>query len=202
MKLNAKISLLAGAIALMGVVYMPQASATIYTLPGSPLTVPGGAGFSNPVVGKGTFTDFLDFSLQAPGDFAGTISSILKIKGSTSSGISLTSFALYSGSGASPGTLLGTADFTVNTTGVTNITKSFFGNLDSVTLAAAPQTYTLKIVGDSATSAGGFYSGGVNVENIEAVPEPEEWAMMLIGAGLVSYQVRRKQKGLRQSVVA
>jgi hypothetical protein len=26
-----------------------------------------------------------------------------------------------------------------------------------------------------------------------AVPEPEEWAMMLVGAGLVSWQVRRKQ---------
>jgi hypothetical protein len=26
-----------------------------------------------------------------------------------------------------------------------------------------------------------------------AVPEPEEWAMMLIGAGLVGFQVRRKQ---------
>jgi hypothetical protein len=35
-----------------------------------------------------------------------------------------------------------------------------------------------------------------------AVPEPEEWAMMLVGAGLVSYQVRRKQKGLSQSTVA
>ena len=38
--------------------------------------------------------------------------------------------------------------------------------------------------------------------SVAAVPEPEEWAMMLVGAGLVSYQVRRKQKGLRQSVLA
>jgi hypothetical protein len=26
------------------------------------------------------------------------------------------------------------------------------------------------------------------------VPEPEQWAMMWVGAGLVSFQVRRKQK--------
>ena len=31
------------------------------------------------------------------------------------------------------------------------------------------------------------------------VPEPEEWAMMLVGAGLVSYQVRRKQATLEQT---
>ena len=192
MKLKAKISLLAGAIALMGVVYMPQASAAVYTLPGSPLEVPGGSGFSNKVTTAGAFTDWLNFSLQAPGDFGGTLSSLIRIKGSFTSGISLTSFELYSGDGPTPGTLLGTATVSGTSPG------AYFANLDSVTLAGAPQTYTLKVIGNAA-SANSFYSGGVSVE---AVPEPEEWAMMLVGAGLVSYQVRRKQKGLRQSVVA
>jgi hypothetical protein len=31
------------------------------------------------------------------------------------------------------------------------------------------------------------------VSLVAAVPEPEEWAMLLVGAGLVSWQVRRKQ---------
>lgn len=35
-----------------------------------------------------------------------------------------------------------------------------------------------------------------------AVPEPEEWAMMLVGTGLVGFQLRRKQKGLSQLEVA
>ena len=192
MKMKAKISLLAGAIALMGVVYMPQASAAVYTLPGSPLEVPGGAGFSYKVAAKGAFTDWLNFSLQAPGDLGATLTSLVKIKGSTSSGISLTSFELYAGAGPVGGTALGTAAVSGSTPG------SYFANLDAVTLAADPQIYTLKVVGN-AVSAGSSYSGSVA---IEAVPEPEEWAMMLVGAGLVSYQVRRKQKGLRQSVLA
>ena len=35
--------------------------------------------------------------------------------------------------------------------------------------------------------------------SLAPVPEPEEWAMMLVGAGLVSYQVRRKQAKLEQT---
>ena len=35
---------------------------------------------------------------------------------------------------------------------------------------------------------------GISLTPVTApVPEPEEWAMMLVGAGLVSFQVRRKQ---------
>ena len=192
MKLKAKISLLAGAVALMGVVYMPQASAAVYTLPGSPIEVPGASAFSNKVTSAGSFTDWLNFSLQSPGDLVGTLlSNVVKIKGKTS-GVSLTSFELYSGNGPTPGTLLGTATVSGSSPG------AYFANLDAVTLSAAPQTYTLKVIGNAVT-AGSSYAGAVTVE---AVPEPEEWAMMLVGAGLVSYQVRRKQKGLRQSVVA
>ena len=39
--------------------------------------------------------------------------------------------------------------------------------------------------------------------NVSPVPEPEEWAMMLVGVCLVGYQVRRKQRVLnRQSMLA
>jgi hypothetical protein len=45
---------------------------------------------------------------------------------------------------------------------------------------------------------GGSY--GASLSTIAApVPEPEEWAMMLVGGGLVGFQVRRKQKGLSQT---
>jgi hypothetical protein len=62
----------------------------------------------------------------------------------------------------------------------------------------AGTTYTLEtIVSIKANEKGGF----TDTFKVAAVPEPEEWAMMLVGAGLVSYQVRRKQKGLSQSTV-
>jgi hypothetical protein len=181
MKMKTKIRLLAGAVALMGVVYMPQASAAIYTLPGSPLAVPGYGSIAYSVANTGTFTDWLNFSVQKDAKVGGTISSIVTGSSPNLTGISLTSFELYSGSGQNPGTLLGTA-------AVFDLSGTYFANLSSVALSAS-QTYTLKVVGFS-NSANATYSGGINVV---AVPEPEEWAMMLVGAGLVSFQVRRKQ---------
>jgi hypothetical protein len=46
---------------------------------------------------------------------------------------------------------------------------------------------------------GGFltlaYDPGVGLKtSITAVPEPEEWAMMLVGSGLISWQLRRRAK--------
>jgi hypothetical protein len=35
---------------------------------------------------------------------------------------------------------------------------------------------------------------GVNTSITAAVPEPEEWAMMLVGSGLISWQLRRRAK--------
>ena len=46
------------------------------------------------------------------------------------------------------------------------------------------------------TGAAGSFGSQLSVA---AVPEPEEWAMMLVGTGLVGFQVRRKQKGENQS---
>ena len=56
-------------------------------------------------------------------------------------------------------------------------------------------TYDWKVTG--IVPAGKTASFGSQF-TIAAVPEPEEWAMMLVGVGLVGYQVRRKQKGLEQ----
>ncbi|MCX7109085.1 MAG: hypothetical protein NTX45_02935 [Proteobacteria bacterium] len=41
-------------------------------------------------------------------------------------------------------------------------------------------------------------SKGTDFDNftISSVPEPDEWAMMLLGAGMVAFQVKRKQKQL------
>jgi len=49
----------------------------------------------------------------------------------------------------------------------------------------------LMVVGVSNGSLGGIYSGGINVS---PVPEPEAWAMMLVGAGLVGFRLRNRSK--------
>ncbi len=55
----------------------------------------------------------------------------------------------------------------------------------------AANTYTLEIRGDVVGSAGGSYSG---VLNLAPVPEPETYGMMLVGLGLVGFAARRKSK--------
>ena len=43
------------------------------------------------------------------------------------------------------------------------------------------------------------YFSSVTIKNIQAVPEPEEWVMMMLGAALVGLQVRRKKMMLARS---
>lgn len=47
----------------------------------------------------------------------------------------------------------------------------------------------------------GYFSSATikNIQFINAVPEPEEWVMMLTGAALVGFQVRRKKMMLARS---
>ncbi len=58
-----------------------------------------------------------------------------------------------------------------------------------------------KLVGSNyvATSLPGNLAISVQ-SSVAAVPEPEEWAMMLVGAGLVGFQVKRKQTQLNKNL--
>jgi hypothetical protein len=58
--------------------------------------------------------------------------------------------------------------------------------------------YRLDVIGFVPSNAG-FYSGNLSVA---AVPETDTWLMLLIGSGLVGYQLRRKQKTLPQQPFA
>jgi len=49
----------------------------------------------------------------------------------------------------------------------------------------------LHVSGFTTGSAGGLYSGAISVS---PVPEPEVWAMMLVGAGLVGFRLRNRSK--------
>ena len=60
------------------------------------------------------------------------------------------------------------------------------------TLASAITADELRF---TATGGDGYYSV-TEIQVLSPVPEPEEWAMMLVAAGLVGFQVQRKQRRL------
>ena len=85
---------------------------------------------------------------------------------------------------ANPGVIYSTS-FSVNTTGPTYIAFNW-NNITSVTFSSA-----------GGTSAG-YHGGGKHfaLDNltVTAVSEPEEYGMMLLGFGMVGYQIKRKKK--------
>lgn len=61
--------------------------------------------------------------------------------------------------------------------------------LNPLTLSAG--TYTLQIRGTVSGSAGGSYAGLLNIA--QPVPEPETYAMLLCGLGLIGFMARRRK---------
>jgi hypothetical protein len=197
MKLKAKVSLLAGALALAGVVYMPTAAAVLLTPPATlsigPTTKAAAA----------SFKDGYDFSVNhlATGNGSVSTSKTEVTFGAFTAGYGITLTSVELLTGGTNGTVIATGALTVSDGGGTSgpgfsvATTNYKSTLYFSPLAVGT-TYTLAVLG---SSLGGTplpnYAGSFTVT---PVPEPEEWAMMLLGAGLVSYQVRRKQKGLSQ----
>ena len=191
MMLKHKVSLLAGAIALVGAMYMPQASATTYTLPLSPLDSGDSSSASAKIsAGWTSFQDFYDFKVTSAFSLVASGNSGLNY--SSNKGVILTSFDLYDGNHT---TILSTGSITSETAGSSTLFKSSFSN----TSLLANHAYSIEVNGTTLGNGGSY---AFAVSTTAPVPEPEEWAMMLVGAGLVGYQVRRKQKGLNQSSVA
>jgi hypothetical protein len=56
----------------------------------------------------------------------------------------------------------------------------------------APGNYSLSIFGTNST-----FGGYIASYNVAAVPEAETWLMIVIGLGLVAFQLQRKQRSLR-----
>ncbi len=118
--------------------------------------------------------------------------------------------ALYAGAGVSDIPLT----FTVAITDITGLSAEIFdssstttplytfvqnGDADHLILPAnsyfATGNYTLKVGGTTTGSSGGFYSvAAITVP----VPEPETWAMLLVGLSLVGFRLRQKNAASRQ----
>jgi len=61
-------------------------------------------------------------------------------------------------------------------------------------IALAANTYTLEVRGNVVGSAGGAYSGTLNFATLP-VPEPETYALMLAGLGMLGWVASRRRKG-------
>jgi hypothetical protein len=133
------------------------------------------------------FTDYINFDLASAASLDEGFIFAPKVKGLTKvKDFSLTLQSLQSSSWIDLATL-GTGG------GVFKGLTFSFANL-------LPGSYRLVLDGIGSGHFGGGYIGGLNVA--AAVPEAETWAMLMVGFGLVAYQLRRKQKTLEQQLLA
>lgn len=135
-------------------------------------------------------TFFDDFYFTIPSGSANSITSSLNLD--SIFGLTNLNARLYIGNthetGAmAPGTLVSDWGTTVNYSPTVSSTTIV---LNPITLAAG--TYTLQIRGTVSGSAGGSYAGVLNLAN--PVPEPETYALLVAGLGLVGGMSRRKNK--------
>ena len=140
---------------------------------GGPLTFVGNtASFSTSV--SGTFTDVWTFNVAAPGASAAVSATNISFNGAggiTGFAGSLAMVALTPTSVPSPPV-------------VVNVLSGFTGTL-------APGAYTLNISGNA--GAGASYGGNVV---LTPIPEPETYALMLAGLGVVGFMAaRRRSRG-------
>lgn len=121
------------------------------------------------IVPAGIFQDVYSFSLADPGSLSGSITAVnfgtYNIAGLTVT-LQDSSFAVI-GSDSSPDT-----GFT-------------FSGL-------ASGNYALSVLGYATGSSGGFYAGGFIAETAP-VPEPETYALLLAGLGVVGFMASRRK---------
>jgi hypothetical protein len=132
----------------------------------------------------GVLNDILTFSLPANGGSGYSVVNFpLDIPGVGTFNTLLNSMALVSDPDGIPFTPDDVVLNTVLGVGVSSL---------SLTFGPTPGgNMYLNIQGITNGTLGGLYSGAITAA---VVPEPEVWAMMLIGAGLVGFQLRRKAK--------
>jgi hypothetical protein len=136
-----------------------------------------------------TFNDFFTFELPANG---GSAYSVLNFPiQQLNLGLAFASLAVYS-TGAD-GVIGGTganADVVRASTSAQVGTNSQELSINIPAMAQGGKMY-LNVAGFTTGSAGGLYSGAISVS---PVPEPEVWAMMLVGAGLVGFRLRNRSR--------
>ncbi|NHZ90355.1 PEP-CTERM sorting domain-containing protein [Massilia sp. CCM 8733] len=129
-----------------------------------------------------TFIDNYSFTLAQAGEFA---AGIFSVTGSAKTGLDITEFNLIDSTGSLfGGTLL--------STGATDQ-----WSLSTSSLNAG--TYTLQVKGSILGNTVGRYSTNIA---LAPVPEPETYAMMLAGLGLLGFTARRRNKKAAAAALA
>jgi opacity protein-like surface antigen len=119
----------------------------------------------------GTFTDTINFSITA-GDLASAANPLnVMLSGQNVSNIDNLQYTLWSGS---------TSLFTYDGNNTTNF---------SMDLPAGD--YVIKVTGNANGSHGGTYGFAMQ---LAPIPEPETYAMLLAGLGLVGFAARRRSE--------
>jgi hypothetical protein len=140
------------------------------------ITLNDGAAYFGATFGAnsmGAFADKFSFTVSKLSSLAGLVSSISQ---SASDGVNITGFDLFNSGGLSFGG-----------------TQLHSGMVDLWTVASAhlvPDTYYFLVSGNVLSNAAVSYSGNISVA---AVPEPETYAMLLAGMGVVGFLARRRK---------
>jgi hypothetical protein len=143
----------------------------------------GSYGFGRSVEFGETFTDYVNFSLNNSAEVSSFIKSFdMSIFNFDLLGIDNFSTSLQH---------LGSSGFTTLSSNTSN--PASFDDLLS------PGSYRFSIAGTASGFFGGIYRGTLHVA---AVPEADTWVMLLMGFGIVVYQLRRKQRSLEQPPAA
>ncbi|MBV6321575.1 FxDxF family PEP-CTERM protein [Duganella violaceipulchra] len=174
-----KVKALTGAIAMAGAALMSQGVlAADISNPDTPLDLSAGAAYVGHLVtgnnAGNTFADKYTFTLAGSSLISADVYSH---SGLAKNGLDITGLALYNAGGL----LLGGTQLS---TGATDQWQ-----LDSSILGAG--SYYLLVSGSAMSKSAGSYSSGVTVT---AVPEPETYAMLLGGLGLIGAMVSRRQR--------
>ncbi|MGZ3183969.1 MAG: FxDxF family PEP-CTERM protein [Telluria sp.] len=166
------------AIALAGATVAPAFAADISHAPETLTFDAGSAFFGGLFTGNNsgnTFTDVYNFSLATPGALT---ADLLSVSGNAKNGLDITGYSLYS----STGTLV-----TGGNQLSTGLTDQW--SINSGSLAAG--NYQLRVTGSVLSQAAGKYYGSVTMA--QAVPEPQTYAMLLAGLGLMGVAARRRR---------
>jgi PEP-CTERM motif len=177
-------------LAVLFIMASASASAdTITNLTVGPL--PTSLTYSNSFASASTGTTFYDdFIFTIPDGSANSVTTSINLDSIL--GLTDLRARLYTGSTHQtgpvvPGTLIENWGATVNYSPTVSATTVV---LNPVSLLAG--TYTLQIKGTVAGLSGGSYAGVLNIANPVPVPEPETYAMLLAGLGLMGFMSRRK----------